>query len=108
MKKLHLALGVADIEATVADYSQRFGQAPELVIAGAYALWRTDTLNVSVRKVAEEDAGKLRHLGWEVAGAEAFTSDLDCNGILWEQFAAEHQAAEIKDAWPEVSYEPEA
>ena len=106
MKKLHLALGVADIEATVSDYTKRFGQEPDLVIAGTYALWRTAHLNVSVRNTGSEEAGKLRHLGWETNNAEAFTSETDCNGIRWEQFTAEQQAQEIKEAWPDVEYEP--
>ncbi len=106
MRRLHLALGVNDIEASVADYTKRFGQAPDLVIPGAYALWRTPSLNVSIRKTGEHEAGKLRHLGWEDDEATAFTSETDCNGILWETFAAEHQAQEIQEAWPDVTYEP--
>ena len=101
-------MGVADIEATVSDYTRRFNQEPDLVIPDAYALWRTPQLNVSVRKTGDEEVGKLRHLGWEIDDADAFTSDTDCNGILWECFAAEHQAEEIREAWPDVVYEPRA
>lgn len=104
MRKLHLALGVDSIEATVKDYSQRFGQAPDLVVPGEYALWRTEQLNVSVRKNDVAGAGTLRHLGWEMDDAAAFTSDTDCNGIVWESFAAQHQAEEINELWPEVVY----
>lgn len=106
MKKLHLALAVADIEKSVADYSNRFGQPPNLVIPDAYALWRTAHLNVSIRKVAAEDAGQLRHLGWESDEAQILTTETDCNGILWESFSAEFQAQEIKGLWPNVVYEP--
>jgi hypothetical protein len=60
---------------------------------------------VSIRKSASEDAGTLRHLGWETDQASAFTSDTDCNGILWEHFSAEHQAEEIREAWPGTVYE---
>src|SRR3970282_2890066 len=95
-KRLHLALGVEDIERSVADYTQRLGHEPDLVIPNAYALWRTDSLNVSVRRTGAEEAGKLRHLGWESDDAAAFTSDVDCNGIRWESFAAEQHAAELK------------
>lgn len=108
MKKLHLALAVADIEHTVADYTRRFCQDPDLVIPQTYALWRTDQLNVSVRQTRPEEAGKLRHLGWESSDAEEFTSDVDCNGIVWETFSAEDQAREIKETWPDVDYEPKA
>ncbi|MEX0731086.1 MAG: hypothetical protein WED00_12245 [Aquisalimonadaceae bacterium] len=106
MRKLHLALGMADIENTVSDYTKRFGQEPDLVVPGTYALWRTAHLNVSVRKTGSEGAGKLRHLGWETDKADAFTSETDCNGFLWEHFTAEHQAEEIKEAWPDIAYEP--
>jgi catechol 2,3-dioxygenase-like lactoylglutathione lyase family enzyme len=106
MKRLHLALGVRDIAATVTDYSRRLGQTPSLVIPGEYALWRTAQLNVSVRLVDEKQAGQLRHLGWEDDSAEGFSSDVDCNGILWELFDAREQAREIHEIWPEVDYTP--
>lgn len=100
MKKFHIALGVESIEATVHDYTQRLGQPPDLVVPGEYALWRTAHLNVSVRKSDSESAGTLRHLGWETNDAVAFTSDIDCNGIIWERFSAEVQAREINELWP--------
>lgn len=56
MKKLHLALAVADIEHTVADYTRCFGQEPDLVVPQTYALWRTAQLNVSVRQARPEEA----------------------------------------------------
>ena len=58
MKKLHIALSVSDIEQSVLDYSSRLSQEPDLVIPGEYALWRTDTLNISIRRVADEKPGK--------------------------------------------------
>ncbi len=106
MRKLHLALATTDIEATVRDYSSRLGQEPDLIVPQTYALWRTEQLNLSVRNTGSGESGTLRHLGWEADDAEAFTCDVDCNGILWERFAPEHQAKEIKDAWPDVEYEP--
>mgnify|MGYP000710593439 CR=1 FL=1 len=104
MKKLHIALGVSDIEASVLDYTQRFNQEPDVVIPGAYALWRTACLNVSIRTTDQNEAGQLRHLGWEADDAADFSSDTDCNGILWERFSAEHQAQEIGELWPEANY----
>ncbi len=100
MKKLHLALSTDDIAASVVDYSGRLGCEPEVVIEGAYALWRTATLNLSLRQVTGVAPGQLRHLGWEDDQAEAFTATVDVNGITWEHFAAHHQADEIKAAWP--------
>lgn len=107
MKKLHIALSTDDIAASVADYSARLGCAPVLVIDEAYALWRTATLNLSIRQGSGAVAGQLRHLGWEDEQAEAFSADVDVNGITWERFAAYHQAEEIEAAWPGTDYRVE-
>ena len=106
MRKLHIAISTDRIEATVADYSRRLGVQPCSYIEGAYALWRTESLNVSVRQDPDSAPGSLRHLGWEDASAEAFTQDTDVNGIVWEHFNAEHQAEEINTLWPEARYRP--
>lgn len=96
MRKFHLALSVGDIDASIRDYSNRLGCAPSIVIAGEYALWRTDCLNFSIRKVTDAKTGTLRHLGWEDASANSFSSTIDVNGIVWERFAESHQRDEIK------------
>lgn len=106
MRRIHIALGVADIAASVADYTRRVGAEPVVVIAGEYALWRTDTLNLSIRRVAGEVAGTLRHLGWEDAACTAFTVETDTNGIAWEHFSAAQQAGEIRATWPDSGYDP--
>ena len=106
MKKLHIALSVSNIEQSVQDYSTRLSKEPDLVVRGEYALWRTDTLNISIRRVADEKSGKLRHLGWENPEAKAFSAEADCNGILWEEFTAQQQASEIEQAWPGTQYQP--
>jgi catechol 2,3-dioxygenase-like lactoylglutathione lyase family enzyme len=107
MKRLHIAIATQDIAATVRDYSARLGLQPCVVVPGQYALWRSTTLNLSVRQDASCQPGEMRHLGWEDDTAEAFTSDTDCNGILWERFAAHHQAEEINEIWPDTAYIPE-
>lgn len=104
MKKLHLAISTDDIAASVADYSARLGCEPALVIEGAYALWRTESLNLSIRQGAGVAPGQVRHLGWEDNQAKAFTAETDVNGITWERFAAQHQAEEINDVWPGTNY----
>ena len=104
MKRLHIAIATHDITATVQDYTQRLGAEPVVVVPGEYALWRTETLNVSVRQDSTCEPGALRHLGWEDDEAPIFTTDTDCNGLLWEQFAAHHQAAEIHEIWPNAHY----
>ena len=106
MKRFHLAVGVADIASAVLDYSRRLACDPVVVVDGEYALWRTETLNFSIRKTTEE-AGLLRHLGWEDAGATAFYAEKDVNGILWESFSAQQQADEIQQLWPSTQYQPE-
>lgn len=105
MKKIHIAIGVLDIARSVEDYSQRLGSQPSVVIPNEYALWRTEILNFSIRRVSELP-GTLRHLGWEDSAASNFTQDTDANGIVWERFNAEMQADEIKDAWPQSQYVP--
>ena len=98
--KFHVALSVADIEASVGEYSKRLKCAPQIVVPGEYALWRTETLNFSIRKAAESEAGKLRHVGWEDPGASAFEVQSDINGVLWERFSANQQRDEILSIWP--------
>ncbi|MEL6578454.1 MAG: hypothetical protein AAFQ14_01780 [Cyanobacteria bacterium J06621_12] len=74
MKKLHLAISTKDIAETIKDYSDRFGEAPCLVVDQEYALWRTDALNVSIRKDESIPSGTIRHLGWEVAAASSMSA----------------------------------
>jgi hypothetical protein len=101
-QRFHLALGVAAIAASVRDYSARLGCQPEVVVDGEYALWRTDALNVSIRR--GETTG-LRHVGWEDGGASAFARERDTNGIIWEHFSADLQRREISTLWPQDSEE---
>lgn len=106
MQRLHLAISTDRIAETIKDYSERLGMPPCTFVEGEYALWRTETLNVSVRHDVSCKAGTLRHLGWEDPAAEAFTTDTDVNGIVWECFNAKQQAKEINDTWPGTGYLP--
>lgn len=107
MRKLHLAISTDNIAATVEDYSNRLNSQPCLVIPGEYALWRTDTLNISVRQDKSCSSGSLRHLGWEDPTASELSAETDVNGIVWENFTASQQALEIKEIWSQVDYQPE-
>jgi hypothetical protein len=98
-RRFHLALGVADLAASIADYSGRLGIEPDCVVPGVYALWRTEGLNFSIRVVSAAEAGQLRHLGWEEPEAPAMESALDVNGILWERFSCAAQRQEIESLW---------
>ena len=107
MKKLHLAISTSTIDATVTDYSKRLGAKPCVVVPDEYALWRTDTLNISIRQDSTCAPGSLRHLGWEDESALNFSQNTDVNGIIWEHFNAQQQAAEINTIWPDAAYDPE-
>jgi len=96
-KKFHIALGVTDINASIEDYSSRLGCKPCAIVKDTYALFRTETLNISIRK---SDTVGLRHLGWEDSSATDFSEETDVNNILWERFAASDQIDEILDIWP--------
>ena len=107
MKKLHIAISTNQIEKTIKDYSTRLGAQPCSSVAGEYALWRTETLNVSIRQDPSCAPGSLRHLGWEDDLAPEFSEEVDVNGITWERFNAQNQADEINEIWPEANYKPE-
>lgn len=104
MKKLHIALSTDNIEASIQDYSARLAAAPCSFVAGEYALWRTETVNFSIRYDVDAPSGGLRHLGWEDSDATQFTEETDTNGIVWENFNAQNQADEINTIWPEADY----
>ena len=106
MKKIHLAIATNDIEKTVEDYSKRLGCEPCVVVPNQYALWRTNSINMSIRQDASCKPGELRHLGWEDPEAEEFSSEKDVHNIVWEHFSAQQQAEEIEKAWPGTGYVP--
>jgi len=96
--RIHIALMVKELERSVADYSQRLGAEPAVVLAGRYALWRTTEVNLSVT-VGSGGAGCLRHLGFEDDAAPEMTESRDVNGIIWEHFSAEQQDREIESVY---------
>ena len=108
MKKLHIAISTDNIEATITDYNVRLSAKPDLHIAGQYALWRTEILNLSIRYDSKCSSGSLRHLGWEDSDATEFTQDIDVNDIVWEHFNAQNQADEINNLWTEADYSPKS
>jgi len=106
LKKLHIAISTNKIEETIQDYSARLGVKPCSFVKGEYALWRTESLNVSIRQDQSCTPGELRHLGWEDDEASSFSEEKDVNGITWERFSAQQQAEEINELWPEANYIP--
>jgi hypothetical protein len=74
-RRFHLALAVDDLDATIADYTVRLGEAPAVVVDGRYAVWRTPEINLSV-SVPEAGPGsaaaqRIRHVGFEDGAAVA-------------------------------------
>ena len=98
MRRFHIALAVADLEASIADYSRRLGTKPAAVVPRKYALFRTDQLNFSINQMPER-AGQLRHLGFEDDAARGFSSTYDVNGIEWELFSPAGQDAKIPEVY---------
>lgn len=101
MKKIHIALSTHDLEHSVKDYTQRLGISPCVHLPDTYALWRTEAVNLSVRKDTSCQPGTLRHLGFEDPDAKAFTCNTDINGITWEHFNLKQQLEEIEHTWPQ-------
>ena len=98
MRRFHIALAVADLAASIDDYSRRLGTRPAAVVPGKYALFRTDQLNFSINEMPER-AGQLRHLGFEDEAAQGFSSTHDVNGIEWELFSPTDQDAKIPEVY---------
>ena len=100
MRRIHIALAVADIDESVGDYSQRLGTQPNVVVTGKYAMWRTEQMNFSINQIPQR-AGQLRHLGFEDEDAAGFTMDYDCNDIMWELFSPQAQDDKIREMYGE-------
>ncbi|QBR00526.1 hypothetical protein [Paraburkholderia pallida] len=98
MKRFHIALAVANLDESIADYSRRLGQQPSAVVPGQYAMWRTDLLNFSINEKPEQ-AGQLRHVGFEGDSIKGYSSSVDVNGLEWELFSAAEQDARIVSAY---------
>jgi catechol 2,3-dioxygenase-like lactoylglutathione lyase family enzyme len=98
MRRFHIALAVADLKTSIADYSQRLGVPPTAVVPGKYALFRTEALNFSINEMPAR-AGQLRHLGFEDEAARGFSSTHDVNGIEWELFSPTDQDAKIPEVY---------
>jgi catechol 2,3-dioxygenase-like lactoylglutathione lyase family enzyme len=105
VRRLHVALAVDDLEATIRDYSVKLGADPIVVVAGAYALWRTAEVNLSVN-CDPSLTERLRHLGFEDDATASKSIATDVNGLVWESFSAAQQDEEIVRAYGEASELP--
>jgi len=47
-RRIHVALAVRDLPASIQDYTARLGVEPCCIVEDTYALWRTDHLNLSI------------------------------------------------------------
>ena len=100
MKRFHIALAVANLDNSIADYSLRLGEEPTVVVSDKYAMWRTDTLNFSINQIPDR-AGQLRHVGFEDESVQGFSSNYDTNGLEWELFSPEAQDQKIVEIYGE-------
>jgi catechol 2,3-dioxygenase-like lactoylglutathione lyase family enzyme len=98
MRRFHIALAVADLNESIADYSKRLGHSPTAVVQGKYAMWRTEQLNFSISQLPER-AGQLRHLGFEDEAAAGFAEERDVNGVVWELFSPSGQDEKILEMY---------
>ncbi|TJY62234.1 hypothetical protein E4T66_08410 [Sinimarinibacterium sp. CAU 1509] len=46
----HLSLCVADVDASLEEFSRQLGCAPCFFVSGEFALWQTQDFNVSIRR----------------------------------------------------------
>lgn len=103
MKRLHVALAVKQLEPAIVEYTKRLGAKPVSVVDSTYALWRTDQVNLSI-SVKPEEAGTLRHLGFEDPTSTEMSVEYDGDGFMWERFTAEQQREEIFTHYPDAEY----
>ena len=97
MQKFHIALGIKNINKAIIDFTYKLDSKPIIIIKNKYVLFRTETLNISLRK---DNQVSLRHLGWEDSTCKSFEKTVDSNRILWERFPFEYQLKEIRDIFP--------
>ena len=100
MKRFHIAIAVANLDNSIADYSLRLGEEPTVVVSDKYAMWRTDTLNFSINQIPDR-AGQLRHVGFEDESVQGFSSEFDTNGLEWELFSPQAQDQKIVEIYGE-------
>ncbi len=92
-----------NLDDSISEYSKRLGKEPVCVVPDIYALWRTREVNLSIT-VKPDEAGQLRHLGFEDEKVPEMLVEYDINGFMWEYFTASQQRAEIFDLWDNASY----
>jgi catechol 2,3-dioxygenase-like lactoylglutathione lyase family enzyme len=98
MRRIHIALAVDDLNATIHDYTERLGAAPTVVVPGKYALWRTSEVNLSVNSDVTQTE-RLRHIGFEDDQVTEKTRSTDVNGLMWEAFNPDQQDHEIVEVY---------
>lgn len=100
MKLFHISIAVSDFAASLTDYTSRLGCKPSVVVEGRYALWKTDLLNFTISCREGQQAGVVRHIGFEDIAEKTFREEKDVNGITWEYFSADSQMQEVKEKFP--------
>ena len=99
-KRVHIALSVKNLQESINDYTKRLGVNPSFIANDKYALFRTDTINLSITQNIDTVCS-LRHLGFEDDETTEFQEEIDVNGIKWEKFNQQQQENEIMEFYPE-------
>ena len=100
MRRFHISISVSDFTAALADYSQRLQAEPVIVSEGRYAQWQTDCLNFTISCKPAQEAGQVRHIGFEDDSASGMREEVDTAGITWEYFHPDAQKDEVCKKFP--------
>ena len=103
MKRIHIAITISDLTDSIIEYSTKFGTDPICTVKDTWALWLTPELNFSI-EVKPEQAGEIKHIGFEDPSAESMIREKDINGLEWENFTIEQQKELIFKIWPHAEY----
>ena len=71
MKRMHIGLSVADVDASIEFYTRLFGQPPTLH-RGSYAKWMLDDpyINFNINGEGDGEPGTVSHLGIQVDSSD--------------------------------------
>lgn len=101
-RRFHVNIRCADVEAAVADFTDRLRMQPVFHCFGQSALWRDDQLNFELSR-CEVGADGLVQFGWELVEADdgaglqdAMSEHIDCSGSCWRSFTLDQQLDDMQ------------
>ncbi|WGK69763.1 hypothetical protein P0082_02555 [Candidatus Haliotispira prima] len=89
-KRFHVTLQVSDLNDSIRDYREIFGEDPCYVIPGYLGLWRTGELNFLLWAKPKHRTAIVQ-FGWEFDYLDSNQRFKDCNQLSWLFFSAETQ-----------------